>query len=342
MSIIPKSIHLPLIAVVWLSLFHSSHAQVFGNNPAANVSLMYVSVYEDCGYRGAGRNLPVGDYQDMRAIQMANDSLSSMRIPAGLQVSVYQDDRFGGFSTSFREDIECLDSGWNNQISSLRVNTTTASKQSDAGYYTAAGVDGTSVARVEFAETVLEKIRDDQWRLVSRAGQSVDFRQLDANEYAIYLQSNRDGQRLRVDFFTGDVTILARNGQQASYPMDRALRVDQSYRPPVTTRAKPLQAESQRGIVRGSCFEYSAVASGGDAGLRFNVGQQTFHRFASKPYRGRLCHQGELVMEINKTMPAALVTISIQGVDYTFAASEPHDELRNNWYRKRVSLTVRP
>lgn len=337
-----KLINLLSIGVAAVSLPMASHAQIFNNNTVAGAPSSFVTVYEDCGFRGAGRNLPAGDYQDMRGIQMANDSLSSLRIPEGFQVSVYQDDRFGGFSTSFNGNIECLDSGWNDQISSLRVTSTGKTRQNNDGFFTAIGVDGNNVSRVEFADTVLQKIADKTWRLGSSAGQTVDFRELGSNVNAVYLQSIRDGQRLRVDFFSNDVTILAGNGQQASYPMDRALRVDEAYRAPVTSSAKPLPAAPQKAIVRGACFDYLAVSSGGDAGIRFQVGDQAFHRFSDKAYRGRLCHQGDLVMEINKMAPGTTVTINIQGADYTFAANEAHDVLRNNWYRKMVSLRVVP
>ena len=335
--------HFALAASFMFCVTNPSHAQVFRNNPSANQPASYVTVYEDCDYRGAGRNLPAGDYQDMRAIQLRNDTISSLRIPDGFAVSVHQDERFGGFSTSFNQDVKCLDSGWNDHISSLKVDLNDSRTEDTGGYYTQANVDGTTVSRVEFAETLLEKSGDKRWRLGGRAGQSTEFRELSSNENAVYLESLRDGQRMRVDFFTNDVTILARNGQQASYPLSRALRVDETYRAPVpTVAAKPPPAQSPTNIVRGRCFNYTATATGGDAGVRFKVGDGVFHRFAAKGHSGRLCHQGEVVMEINKNAVGTAVTVNIQGNKYTFAANEAHDAYRNTWYRKNMTLRVVP
>jgi len=70
-----------------------------------------------------------GDYFCARACESLsfipeglNDKISSMRVFGRAQVTVFRDERFGGNSTRFDHDVSNLkDEGWNDRISSLRV-----------------------------------------------------------------------------------------------------------------------------------------------------------------------------------------------------------------------------
>ena len=72
--------------------------------------------------------------------------------------------------------------------------------------------------------------------------------------------------------------------------------------------------------------------------MRF-VGKDGFYRFNKKAKTGRICHDGSLVMEMNKTAPGTRVIIEINGSRFVFEAGDS-GELRNNWYRKSVTLLV--
>jgi len=77
--------------------------------------------FRDANFRGdyfcagAGRgysSLPSG----------MNDQISSIQVFGDAEVTIFQDDRFGGRSTDFRHDVRNLkDEGWNDRLSSLRV-----------------------------------------------------------------------------------------------------------------------------------------------------------------------------------------------------------------------------
>jgi hypothetical protein len=57
-----------------------------------------------------------------------NDVLSSMKIPAGLKVQVFEHDNFKGDNTVFTKDVSCLVDvkiskarNWNDRVSSLKI-----------------------------------------------------------------------------------------------------------------------------------------------------------------------------------------------------------------------------
>ena len=83
------------------------------------------TVYQHCGFRGYYVSLPVGDYQTsiLRRLGMKNDDISSIRIPNGLGVILYQHDKFKGRLWQFYADIPCFGDypGLNDTVSSIRV-----------------------------------------------------------------------------------------------------------------------------------------------------------------------------------------------------------------------------
>lgn len=82
------------------------------------------TVYRDCNYAGSGVALPEGRYSlsQLQARGVRNDDLSSLRVNAGYQVTLYQDDNFSGPSLTKTADIACLVAdGFNDKASSLVV-----------------------------------------------------------------------------------------------------------------------------------------------------------------------------------------------------------------------------
>lgn len=85
-------------------------------SPAQN----YVTLHDQCNYAGRQYTLEAGNY---RAYQMKidNDKLSSIQIPNGWKVTIYENDKFEGRSNTYTSNINCLDASWRNTASSIVV-----------------------------------------------------------------------------------------------------------------------------------------------------------------------------------------------------------------------------
>ncbi len=97
----------------------------------------YITVYQHCGFSGGSKRLTKGDYQRVKDAGIPNNDISSIRIPAGLAVTVYKDTKFRGASKKLKGDVHCLQGKWNDGISSLKVR-----KSSSAGATSADGWGG--------------------------------------------------------------------------------------------------------------------------------------------------------------------------------------------------------
>jgi hypothetical protein len=90
---------------------------------AVNPSTDVITAYKDCNYTGFSGGLTIGDYNLARlnTLGILNDDISSLRITQGFQAILYQDDNFGGASTVINSDNACLNTTWNDKVSSVRV-----------------------------------------------------------------------------------------------------------------------------------------------------------------------------------------------------------------------------
>lgn len=82
------------------------------------------SAYQDCNYAGYSVALPEGSYtlSQLQARGVRNDDLSSLRVNAGYQITLYQDDNFTGPSVTKTADTACLvGDGFNDRATSLVV-----------------------------------------------------------------------------------------------------------------------------------------------------------------------------------------------------------------------------
>jgi len=87
------------------------------------------SVYQDCNYGGYTAALAEGSYTlaQLQALGVRNDDLSSLRVNAGYQVKLFQDDNFLGASVTKTADTACLVAdGFNDRASSLVVSKVAA------------------------------------------------------------------------------------------------------------------------------------------------------------------------------------------------------------------------
>ncbi len=83
----------------------------------------YVTLHDECDFRGKGYYLEAGTYR-LYQMKIGNDKLSSLQVPAGYRVTLYEDDYFRGRTRTFTGTVNCLDSAWNNMASSIVVENT--------------------------------------------------------------------------------------------------------------------------------------------------------------------------------------------------------------------------
>jgi hypothetical protein len=98
-----------------------------GNNDLVSsirVTRNGATFYPDANYGGTGVTLDVGDYnlQQLQAAGIANDSVSSIRVPSGYTVTAYADGDFTGTVWTFTADNPSLTAAQgNNLISAVRI-----------------------------------------------------------------------------------------------------------------------------------------------------------------------------------------------------------------------------
>ncbi|WP_240475317.1 carbohydrate-binding protein [Flavobacterium reichenbachii] len=93
--------------------------------PGGNISPStdVITVYKDCNYTGFSGGLTIGDYNLARlnSLGVLNDDISSLKVTQGFQAILYQDDNFAGTSTVINSDNSCLNTTWNDKVSSIRI-----------------------------------------------------------------------------------------------------------------------------------------------------------------------------------------------------------------------------
>ena len=373
------SIRLFIIVGVAVLGINNAFAQQYYNDNRYNQSQRNANViiYSDCNFRGAAQELRVGDYPNLKTMRLNNDSISSIKIPQGFEVTFYQHHRFGGESATASEDIACLNPQWNDQISSLRItadyrdqndnranrdnrdrrggergqgnrgnedrpfdarNQNNRNNQGNHGNHddNRARVNGNNLISVSYAASTLDYLQNGVWRQTNRRGRTIDFAETSRDKNSVYLQGQNTGERIRVDLFSNDVTIVAQNGEQRKFPI-----LDMRSGNVVAARPTPVVpvAPTPNQVVPSGCFNYKAYTLGGEGGIRFH-GHDGFHRFHTKGHSDRICHNGALTMEINKTSPATVVIVEINGQTHRFDKNEEPDTFLNTWYRKKVTLKV--
>ncbi len=323
----------------------------------------YISIYEDCDFRGERRDVSVGEFRNMSQLDFRNDSMSSIRVPRELEAIIFQHDKFKGDYARIDRNVRCFDDSWNDEVSSLRVEYTKKrfdrngdgnrnngriyggndrvedprprrDQTRDVRRNFNDGVTAKTVSQVVFNNRVLQRINQTQWHIQGRRGlaQYNVTRRDDSN---VYLQNQHTSEKIRIDLFANDVTIVKPRGAQQRFAItSRKGRVAATPR-----RQQPVVNRGPSRRINSNCFDYRAFTAGGQGGIRFH-GKDGFHRFDKKATQGRICHNGTLTMEINKTNPNTKAIVEIDGRRFVFAKGEKETSLKNNWYRKEVRLKV--
>jgi hypothetical protein len=97
-----------------------------GNNdnypPYPQQTNLHVVLYEDVNYKGRSVSLLPGTYASMEQAGFTNDALSSLILPQGFRVVLYEHQNFGGktYTVTASKSMFTL-SGWNDKTSSIAV-----------------------------------------------------------------------------------------------------------------------------------------------------------------------------------------------------------------------------
>jgi len=319
----------------------------------------YVVIYEHCEFRGERREISVGEYRRMHDLDFANDSVSSIRVPRGYEVTVYEDDDFRGTYARVTRDIVCFDKQWNDTVSSIRVHSDGRryGGRDDGGYdrynedrryddrYNDHDEEVTTknISRVVFENRVLQQTSKRQWQIADARYGVSQYKEQSRDQNSVYLQNSYTAEKVRIDLYANDVTFVDRNGRVKRYAIQRkqaALKRPTLGTKPTTSHNNKSNHGSNT-IIRGGCFNYKAYTRGGTGGVRFH-GHEGFNQFGKKAHTGRLCHDGELTLEINKKQAATDVIVEIKDRRYRFAPNEKATAYKNTWYRKHVTLQVKP
>ena len=94
-----------------------------GTVPSVPATTDVITVYKDCNYTGFSGGLTIGDYNLARlnTLGVSNDDISSLKVAKGFQAILYQDDNFTGTSTVINSDNTCLNTTWNDKVTSIRI-----------------------------------------------------------------------------------------------------------------------------------------------------------------------------------------------------------------------------
>ena len=81
-----------------------------------------IGLFEQCNYGGKKSFLNPGSYKVWQ-LGIENDKLSSMQIPEGMKITIYEHNDFKGRSAVYTANISCLTDGWDDMASSVVVET---------------------------------------------------------------------------------------------------------------------------------------------------------------------------------------------------------------------------
>lgn len=80
----------------------------------------YATLYEHRNYGGTRQNLGIGAY-DLHALTIGNDVVSSLKVPDGLRVTLYEDQNFRGSKRQYTSDTDWVGDDFNDKTSGVLV-----------------------------------------------------------------------------------------------------------------------------------------------------------------------------------------------------------------------------
>lgn len=95
--------------------------------PGDDTTVTRVTMYTDSDYNGTAVSFDVGEYNmaDMIEAGISNDSISSIKVPLGYKLTVFEDIDFAGDSKVYSADSSYVGNDWNDQITSFIIEEAT-------------------------------------------------------------------------------------------------------------------------------------------------------------------------------------------------------------------------
>nr|WP_315221764.1 beta-1,3-glucanase family protein [uncultured Flavobacterium sp.] len=105
--------------------------------PSVPATTDVITAYKDCNYTGFSGGLTIGDYNlaRLKTLGIEDDAISSLKVTKGFQAILYQDDNFGGASTVINSDNSCLNTTWNDKVTSIRILANGTTTLGNTTYY---------------------------------------------------------------------------------------------------------------------------------------------------------------------------------------------------------------
>ena len=87
-----------------------------------DTKISLVNVFQDINYGGYAAGLDIGNYtlSQLQSKGIIDNDITSLKISAGIKVTVYEGDNFTGTSKDFTADVNWL-ADWNDKISSIKI-----------------------------------------------------------------------------------------------------------------------------------------------------------------------------------------------------------------------------
>lgn len=104
-----------------------------GNNN--NNNQKGVTLYKDCNYNGPNVSLGAGNY-NTNELGIGDNVLSSLKVSTGFTVTIFEDPAFAGRSTVYNADVSCLNTNWNDKVSSIRITRDFGGNNNNSGVVT--------------------------------------------------------------------------------------------------------------------------------------------------------------------------------------------------------------
>lgn len=92
----------------------------FNDKISSIVVELAVKIYEHANYEGRSQTLPLGSY-NKKQIAIGNDKLSSLKVPSGLMVTLFEHEDFKGRIKTFIEDTAYVGDDFNDKTSGILV-----------------------------------------------------------------------------------------------------------------------------------------------------------------------------------------------------------------------------
>lgn len=101
---------------------------LYGHLAAQNIGL-----FDQCNYGGKKGYLSPGSYKSYQLL-IGNDKISALQIPNGMSVTLYEHDDYKGRSVTYTSSVACLTDGWNDNTSSMVVESLYDNNYNQPGY----------------------------------------------------------------------------------------------------------------------------------------------------------------------------------------------------------------